>query len=309
MNPPDWPALPFAEWEQTCDTLHMWTQIVGKTRMALTPLENHWWNVPLYVTPRGLTTSAIPWKSGTFAVEFDLVAHQLLFHTSSGVQHCMRLFARSVADFYSEYMGTLRSLGIDVRIYKVPVEFDDLTPFDQDQHHASYDTEHVERFRRILIHTDRLCKQFRSRFLGKSSPVHFFWGSFDLAVTRFSGRPAPEREGADAMMREAYSHEVTSCGFWPGNRVFPHAAFYAYSAPIPPGLEKETVRPAGSAYWDANLGGEFIFKYEDARGSALKNDATPDQAILDFFQSAYEAGANLAQWDRASLERKQSHPA
>ena len=188
MNPSDWPALPFAEWEKTCDTLHMWTQIVGKTRMALTPLENHWWNVPLYVTPRGLGTSAIPWKNGSFSMEFDLVAHQLLFHGSGGVQHCMRLFPRSVADFYAEYMASLKSLGIEVRIYKVPVEFDDVTPFDQDQHHASYDTEYVERFRRILIHSDRIFKQFRSRFLGKSSPVHFFWGSFDLAVTRFSGR-------------------------------------------------------------------------------------------------------------------------
>lgn len=296
MSPPEWPALPFAEWEKTCDTLHMWTQIVGKTRMALTPLENHWWNVPLYVTPRGLSTSAIPWGTGTFAIEFDLVAHQLLFHSSGGVQHCMRLFPRSVADFYAEYMASLKSLGVEARIYETPVEFDDVTPFDQDQHHASYDTEYVERFRRILIHADRIFKQFRSKFLGKSSPVHFFWGSFDLAVTRFSGLRAPERDGADPVTREAYSHEVTSCGFWPGDRRFPHAAFYAYSAPVPSGLEKEPVRPAG-AYWESKLG-EFIFKYEDAR-----NTPFPDQAILDFCQSAYEAGAKLAHWDRASLER------
>lgn len=296
----DWPALPFAEWEKTCDTLHMWTQIVGKTRMALTPLENHWWNVPLYVTPRGLSTSAIPWNNGSFSMEFDLVAHQLLFLSSGGVQHCMRLFPRSVADFYAEYMASLKSLGIEVKIYKVPVEFDDLTPFDQDTHHASYDTEYVERFRRILVNADRIFKQFRSRFLGKCSPVHFFWGSFDLAVTRFSGRRAPEREGVDPVTREAYSHEVTSCGFWPGDRRFPHPAFYAYSAPVPQGLEKEPVRPA-AAGWNTQLG-EFIFKYEDARGT-LKNDASPDQAILDFCQSAYEAGAKLAQWDRASLER------
>ena len=296
MNPPEWPALPFAEWEKTCDTLHMWTQIVGKTRMALAPLENHWWNVPLYVTPRGLGTSAVPWKSGVFSIEFDLVAHQLLFHSSGGVQHSIRLFPRSVADFYAEYMAALRSLEIEVRIYKVPVEFDDVTPFDQDRHHASYDTGYVERFHHILIHADRIFKQFRSRFLGKSSPVHFFWGSFDLAVTRFSGRRAPEREGVDPVTREAYSHEVTSCGFWPGSRVFPHAAFYAYSAPVPPGLEKEPVRPP-AAGWDSTLG-EFIFKYEDARlGPA------PDQAILDFCQSAYEGGANLAKWDRSSFER------
>jgi hypothetical protein len=296
----DWPALPFAEWEKTCDTLHMWTQIVGKTRMALTPLENHWWNVPLYVTPRGLSTSAIPWKNGSFSIEFDLVAHQLLFNSSAGVQHCMRLFPRSVADFYAEYMASLKSLGIEVKIYKIPVEFDDVTPFDQDTHHASYDTEYVERFRRILVNCDRTFKQFRSRFLGKSSPVHFFWGSFDLAVTRFSGRRAPEREGVDRMTREAYSHEVTSCGFWPGNRVFPQPAFYAYSAPVPPGLEKEPVRP-DAAGWNTQLG-EFIFKYEDAR-DALKNDASPEEAILDFCQSAYEVGAKLAHWDRASLER------
>jgi uncharacterized protein DUF5996 len=276
----------------------MWTQIVGKTRMKLAPLENHWWNVPLYVTPRGLGTSPIPWKTGAFSMEFDLVAHQLLFHSSGGAQHCMRLYPRSVADFYAEYMAALRSLGIDVKIYKTPVEFDDLTPFDQDQHHASYDAEYVERFRNILIHSDRVFKQFRSQFLGKSSPVHFFWGSFDLAVTRFSGRRAPEREGADPVTREAYSHEVTSCGFWPGDRRFPHAAFYAYSAPVPPGLEKEPIRPAGAAYWDAKLA-EFVFQYEDARKSA-----SPDDAILDFCQSAYEAGAKLAQWDRAGLERR-----
>ena len=208
MTPSEWPALPFAEWETTCDTLHMWTQIVGKTRMALSPLENHWWNVPLYVAPRGLSTSAIPSGKEIFEVEFDLVGHQLQIGTSTGKQHSIRLYARSVADFYDEYMAALRSLGIDVRINRVPVEFDDLTPFDQDQHHASYDTEYVERFRRILVHCDRIFKQFRSRFIGKVSPVHFFWGSFDLAVTRFSGRRAPQKDGADAVTREAYSHEV-----------------------------------------------------------------------------------------------------
>ena len=296
MNPTEWPALPFAEWEKTCDTLHMWTQIVGKTRLKLAPLENHWWNVPLYVTPRGLSTSAIPWKSGSFCVEFDLISHRLVLETSAGAGHSMRLYPRSVADFYAEYMAALRSLGIDVRIYKTPVEFDDTTPFDQDQHHASYDREYVERFHRVLVHADRVFKQFRSRFLGKCSPVHFFWGSFDLAVTRFNGRRAPGREGADAMMREAYSHEVTSCGFWPGDRRFPHASFYAYSAPVPEGLEKEPVRPA-PAEWNAALG-EFIFPYEAVRASA-----EPEQAVLDFCQSAYEAGAKLAQWDRGSLDR------
>ncbi len=297
MSPSEWPALPFSEWEKTCDTLHMWTQIVGKTRLELSPLENHWWNVPLYVTPRGLTTSAIPWKDGSFAIAFDLVAHRLLLETSEGVEHSIRLYPRSVADFYAEYAAALGSLGIGVRIYKVPVEFDDTTPFDQDHHHASYDTEYVERFRRVLIHADRVLKRFRSRFLGKCSPVHFFWGSFDLAVTRFSGRRAPEREGADPMMREAYSHEVTSCGFWPGDRRYPHAAFYAYSAPVAPGLEREPVRPA-AAEWNSQLG-EFVLPYEDVRISSH-----PDQAVLEFCQSAYEAGAKLAKWDRASLERQ-----
>jgi len=274
----------------------MWTQIVGKTRLALTPLENHWWNVTLYVTPRGLTTSAIPCPSGTLEIEFDLVAHQLWMRTSHGKQHSMRLYQRSVADFYAEYMASLRTLGIEVSIYRKPAEFDDTTPFDEDQHHASYDTEYVERFRRILIQSDRVFKQFRARFLGKSSPVHFFWGSFDLAVTRFSGRRAPQKEGADPMTREAYSHEVTSCGWWPGNRLFPQPAYYAYSAPVPLGLDAEPVRPA-AAHWDSQLG-EFILKYDDARTAP-----SPEQAILDFCQSAYEAGAKLAQWDRSSLER------
>jgi hypothetical protein len=296
LSQSDWPPLPFAEWENTCDTLHMWTQIVGKTRLALTPLENHWWNVPLYVTPLGLTTSAIPYGAGAFELDFDLVAHKLWIKTSSGQGRSIGLFPRSVADFYAEYMASLKTLGIEVAIYRTPVEFDDPTPFDEDHHHASYDTEYVERFRRILIQCGRVLHQFRSRFLGKCSPVHFFWGSFDLAVTRFSGRPAPPREGADQMTREAYSHEVTSCGWWPGDRRFKDAAFYAYSAPSPPGLDAEPVRPA-AAHWDSQLG-EFILKYDDARAMP-----SPDQAILDFCQSAYEAGAKLAHWDRALLER------
>jgi hypothetical protein len=274
----------------------MWTQIVGKTRLALAPLENHWWNVPFYVTPRGLGTSAIPCGADTFEMEFDLMAHHLVMRKSSGTQHFIRLYARSVADFYAEYMAALRALGIEALIYRKPVEFDDVTPFDEDQHHASYDTIYVERFRRILIESDRIFKQFRSRFVGKSSPVHFFWGSFDLAVTRFSGRRAPQKEGVDPITREAYSHEVASCGFWPGDRRFKNASYYAYSAPSPPGLDGEAVRPQ-AAYWDRQLG-EFIFKYEDARATPA-----PDRAVLEFCQSAYEAGAKLAQWDRASLER------
>jgi hypothetical protein len=286
----EWPAIPFPAWESTCDTLHMWTQIVGKTRMALAPLENHWWNVAFYVTPRGLTTSPVPFHSRTFAAEFDLIAHQLLIHTSEGAEHSIPLFARSVADFCGEYMACLRSLGIEVSIHRTPVEFDDATPFDRDFHHASYDTKHVESFRRVLTGADRVFKEFRARFIGKSSPVHFFWGSFDLAVTRFSGRLCPLPDNVDPVTREAYSHEVISCGFWAGDRKFPYPAFYSYTKPAPLGIEK-------SAYWNSQMG-EFILLYDDVRAAE-----SPDTAILDFCQSSYEAGANLAGWDRRALER------
>ncbi|MBV9760084.1 MAG: hypothetical protein JO340_05940 [Acidobacteriaceae bacterium] len=296
MDLTEWPPLRFDEWEKTCDTLHLWTQIVGKTRLALTPLENHWWNVPLYLTPRGLTTSPIPFGHLTFEAQFDFVSHALSLQTSEGRQEIIRLAPRSVADFYREYMTRLHSLGIEVAIHRTPVEFDDLTPFDQDQHHASYDTGSVERFRCVLIESDCVLKEFRARFIGKCSPVHFFWGSFDLAVTRFSGRRATPAPSADPITREAYSHEVISCGFWPGDRRYRQAAFYSYTAPAPAGLSEQPVRPA-PAYWDANLG-EFLLKYEDVRRSQ-----SPREAILDFCQSTYEAGARLAHWDRASLER------
>jgi hypothetical protein len=291
LNSPEWPALPFQDWEATCDTLHMWSQIVGKTRMALTPRVNHWWNVTLYVTPVGLTTSPIPFGERTFEVEFDFMSHRLNQRTSDGRDRIVSLYARSVADFYAEYMSALREIGISVRINPVPAEFDDPTPFDKDHHHASYDRKHVESFRQILVNADRVLKTFRTRFLGKCSPVQFFWGSFDLAVTRFSGRKAPERDGVDATTKEAYSHEVISCGFWPGDRRFKHAAFYSYTAPGPPGLEKET------SYWNSQLG-EFILKYDDVRASD-----SPEEAILEFCQSTYEAGAKLAAWDRTALER------
>lgn len=274
----------------------MWTQIVGKTRLALAPPENHWWQVPMYVTPRGLSTSTIPYRNQTFDVEFDLVAHKLSIRTSEGDDAGIPLFPRSVADFYAEYMARLRSLGIDITIHRTPEEFDDKTPFDQDRHHASYDTGYVETFRRILINADRILKQFRSRFQGKCSPVHFFWGSFDLAVTRFSGRRASLPPDADRMTREAYSHEVISCGFWPGDRKFGHPAFYSYTAPAPMGINQAAVRPA-AASWNSQLG-EFILKYDDVRATV-----SPAQAILDFCQSTYEAGAALAHWDRGSLER------
>jgi len=275
----------------------MWTQIVGKTRMTLTPLENHWWNVPLYVTTRGLNTSPIPYQHETFEVEFDFISHKLSIRTSEGEERALGLFPRSVADFYGDYVGNLRSLGIEVSFRLTPDEFDDLTPFDQDQHHAAYDAHYVENFRRILISADRVLKQFRSRFLGKCSPVHFFWGSFDLAVSRFSDRRAPLPPDADSITREAYSHEVISCGFWPGDRRYKHPAFYSYTSPAPSGLENQAVRPS-TARWETQLR-EFIFNYDDARATE-----SPDQAILDFCQSTYEAGATLAQWDRDVLERR-----
>ena len=293
---PEWPSLPFSEWENTCDTIHMWTQIVGKTRMVLTPPVNHWWHVTLYVTPRGLSTSSIPYQGKTFDVEFDFIFHRLTLRTSDGRERVIPLYARSVADFYAEYMASLRSLGIEVKINRIPSEFDDPTPFDDDQHHASYNREYVERFHRILIHSDRLLKQFRGAFQGKCSPVHFFWGSFDLAVTRFCGRSAPPQPGVDSMTREAYSHEVISCGFWPGDRRFKHPAFYAYTAPKPDGIDEEPIRPQ-TAYWDNQLG-LFILKYEDVRAAD-----SPENAVLDFCQSTYEAGANLAKWERDVLER------
>lgn len=299
MDLPEWPPLPFDEWEKTCDTLHLWTQIVGKTRLALTPLENHWWNVPLYLTPRGLTTSPIPSGGLTFEAEFDFISHILSLRTSDDREETIPLFPRSVADFYREYMARLRSLQIEVAIHPVPVEFDDTTPFDLDQHHASYDTPYVERFRSILIGSDRVLKEFRARFIGKSSPVHFFWGSFDLAVTRFSGRRATLPPTTDRVTREAYSHEVISCGFWPGDRRYRQPAFYSYTAPAPADLNQQPVRP-DAGYWDTQLR-EFLFKYDNAR--QLKS---PSQGILDFCQSTYEAGAKLAHWDRASLERSPS---
>lgn len=288
-----WPALPFREWEATCDTVHMWTQIVGKTRMTLSAPLNHWWHVPLYVTPRGLSTSPIPIGGGTFEVEFDFIGHQCAIRTSSGQGRSIPLFARSVADFYAEYMACLRSLGIEVKFELKPEEFDDATPYDEDRHHASYDVAYVERFREILIMADTVLKKFRARYLGKSSPVHFFWGSFDLAVTRFNGELCPPPKMSDRVMAEAYSHQVISCGFWPGDRKMPEPAFYAYAVPKPAGLEAARVRPGE---WDTQLG-EFILKYEDARAAKQ-----PEEAILDFCQSTYEAAANLAKWDRAALE-------
>lgn len=295
-GPECWPSLPFDSWKDTCATLHMWTQIVGKVRMRLTPLLNHWWNVPLYVTARGLSTSRIPYRDRAFELRFDFVAHQLVLEASDGMAAALPLAPRTVAGFYAEFMAMLRFAGIEATIWKMPVEVPDPIPFDQDHSHASYDREPVEKFWRILLSADAVLNQFRSAFTGKSSPVHFFWGSFDLAVTRFSGRRAPERPGADSITREAYSHEVSSVGVWPGGGA-QDAAFYSYTAPEPPGFSEARVRPGGARY-DAQLK-EFILPYDEVRRST-----SPTAALLEFCQSTYEAGANLGGWDRNALERQ-----
>ena len=295
-QPECWPALPLDSWKDTYATLHMWTQMVGKVRLRLTPLVNHWWNVPFYVTARGLTTSRIPYGQGAFELWFDFIAHELVLETTDGMRKSLPLAPRSVAEFYAEFMEVLRSAGIEVKIWRMPVEIANPIPFDQDREHHAYDPAAVEKFWRILLSVDAVFGQFRSAFIGKCSPVHFFWGSFDLAVTRFSGRRAPERPGADAVTREAYSHEVSSVGFWPGGGDIKGAAFYSYMAPEPPGFKEANVRP-GAAYYEKQPG-EFLLMYEDVRKAE-----SPTASLLDFCQSTYEAGANLAKWDRAALER------
>jgi Family of unknown function (DUF5996) len=289
-----WPELPLRTWQDTYDTLHMWTQIVGKVRMTLTPLVNHWWNVPLYVCARGLTTLPIPYDHKIFEMRFDFLGHKLLIETSGGETKTLELAPRSVADFYRELMSTLHSMGIQVEIHAHPDEFANPIPFDQDDVHKSYDRTAVERFFRVLISVDSVLKDFRTRFIGKCSPVHFFWGSFDLAVTRFSGRLAPPRP--DPMTQEAYSHEVSSAGFWPGGGDIQGPAFYSYTAPEPAGLQTYPIRPAKALYHKGLS--EFILMYDDVRAQA-----SPELQIMEFFQSTYEAGANLGKWNRAALER------
>jgi len=297
VDSPDlWPPLPLSAWADTYATLHMWTQIVGKVRLALSPHVNHWWEVPLYVNARGLTTSPIPYRGEIFEIQFDFVDHRLVVTTSDGSTNSMRLEPRAVADFLTEFMALLHSLGIDVKIWNMPVEIPNPIRFDQDRVHASYDPQQVAALWRILINVDAILKEFRSGFIGKVSPVHFFWGSFDLAVTRFSGRRAPERPTADAMTREAYSHEVSSVGFWPGGGEVRGAAFYAYAAPEPAGYGESAVRPAG-AFYNKQLG-EFLLMYDDVRTAP-----TPRKALLDFCRSTYDAAADLGHWDRAALEK------
>jgi hypothetical protein len=296
-----WPALPFAEWQDTYHTLHMWTQIVGKTRLALAPMENHWWQIALYLTPRGLTTSAMPSGTRTFAVDFDFLDHQLYLRSSDGGTRALPLVPQSVADFYAGYMAALRSLGLEVRILPTPVEVVTAIPFAADTVHASYDADAANRCWRILVQADRVLKRFRGRFLGKASPVHFFWGSFDLAATRFSGRAAPRHPGGapncpDYVMEEAYSRECSSCGFWFGGGSNAEPAFYAYAYPEPAGYAERPVGPSGARY-DAGMR-EFILPYE-----AVRNATAPDEMLLEFLQSTYEAAAELGGWDRDSLER------
>jgi hypothetical protein len=294
QNP--WPELPLDAWQDTYATLHMWTQIVGKVRLALSPRINHWWEVPLYVNARGLTTSPIPYGDGIFEIQFDFIEHKLSIHTSWGSSRGLALKPQSVADFYAEFMSALRSLGIEVKIWTMPCEVPNPVRFGDDTQHAAYDPELAHRFWQILILCDSVFQEFRSRFIGKDSPVHFFWGSFDLAVTRFSGRRAPERPGADSITREAYSHEVISAGFWPGGGEIKGPAFYAYAAPEPAGFAEQPVQPA-DAFYHPQLH-EFLLMYDDVRRSA-----SPRQALLSFLQSTYEAGANLGCWDRKELER------
>jgi hypothetical protein len=296
LSPDSWPELPLEAWQDTYATLHMWTQIVGKVRLALSPRINHWWEVPLYVNARGLTTSAIPYGGRIFEVQFDFIDHKLIIQTSWGSAIILALKRQSVADFYAEFMSALRSLGVVVKIWTMPVEVPDPVRFPADTQHAAYDPEYANRFWRILVLCENIFQEFRAGFVGKDSPVHFFWGSFDLCVTRFSGRRAPERGGADSITREAYSHEVISAGFWPGGGDIKGAAFYCYAAPEPAGLAEQTVLPA-EAFYHPQLH-EFLLMYDDVRRAA-----TPRPALLGFLQSTYDAGANLANWDRKELER------
>ncbi len=297
-----WPRLPFASWKDTCDTLHLWTQIVGKVKLRLAPFVNHWWHVALHVSPRGLTTGDIPWRGGHFALTFDFVAQELRIETSDGDVARVELRPRTVADFYRELLDTLARLGIRVSIWPMPVEMpDNHIPLDRDEVHGAYDSAAAGTFWRMLLVADKCLQEFRSSFIGKCSPVHFFWGSFDLAVTRFSGRPAPVRSEFDAVMREAYSHEVSSAGFWPGGGAVPDAAFYSYTAPEPPGFKTATVRPR-QAFYSADVS-EFLLRYEDARGAS-----SPEDAVRQFLETTYEAGASLGNWDRTALERPPTVP-
>lgn len=291
------PALPLESWKGTLATLHMWTQIVGKVRLKLCPLVNHWWNVPLYLTARGLTTSAMPYAQETVEVQFDFMDHKLLIETSEDRNFVMPLEPQSVAEFYKKFMAGLAEVGVSVSIWTMPCELPDPIAFDRDFVHAEYDREAVSKFWRILAWVDQRLKEFRAGFQGKASPVHFFWGSFDLAVTRFSGRVAPPRPGADSITREAYSHEVSSAGFWAGGGDIAGPCFYSYAAPEPEGFAASKVQPA-AAYYHPQMK-EFLLMYDDVRTAD-----SPKDALMAFLNSTYEAAANLGKWDRKALERQ-----
>jgi len=300
-RPEAWPSLPLEAWKDTYATLHMWTQIVGKVRLARSPWTNHSWHVTLYVTARGLTTSPVPYGVRTFQIDFDFISHQLTLHSSDGLSGRVVLQPQSVATFYAMLMAEMDKLDLHVDINRTPNEVADPIPFEEDETHRAYDAEYANRFWRILVQADRIFKEFRARFTGKCSPVHFFWGAPDLAVTRFSGRRAPKHPGGvpnlpDWVAREAYSEEVSSCGFWPGGGPIPYAAFYSYAYPEPAGFAASSVQP-GAAFYSSDLR-EFILPYDIVRQSE-----SPDETLLEFLQTTYAAAANLAKWDRSSLER------
>jgi Family of unknown function (DUF5996) len=296
-----WPDLPFAAWSDTCNTLQLWTQVVGKVRIALTPLINHWWNATFFVTARGLAAPAMPFAGGMVDVTFDFASHRLVIETSDGRAESFALKPMAVCDFYTEFMARLRRLGVDVQIKTMPCEIAGAIPFDGDRVHAHYDPEYARRFWHALVQINRVMNVFRARFLGKASPVHFFWGSFDLVVTRFSGRSAPPPKGhtpcvADWIMAEAYSHECSSCGFWPGNGGFGSAAFFVYAYPEPAGYGDTRLSTAGASY-NKDVG-QFILPYD-----AVRQARDPDALLLGFLQETYAAAADLAKWDRKALER------
>lgn len=298
----EWPDAPVAGWLNTCETIQLWTQVVGKIRLALAPEENHWWHVPLYLTADGLTTSVMPHAGRFLQIDFDFLAHRLIVKTSTGATASMALYGRPLRDFYSELLEKLTALGFPVRIWPVPVEMNEAVPFDQDDGHSEYDPVIAERIWRILLRADQSLKEFRGGFLGKASPVHFFWGSFDLAATRFSGRRAPRHPGgvpnlADWVARDGYSHELSSCGFWPGTAGrFERPAFYAYAYPEPEGLGQARIRPDAGFYHPGLR--EFLLPYDD-----LPKSAAPAETVRDFLQSTYEAIADLGRWNRGELER------
>lgn len=302
MKTETWPPIPLDEWQDTCATFHMWTQIVGKIRLRSAPWTNHSWHTTLYVTSRGLTTAAMPHREASFQLDFDLVDHQLLVQKSDGAVFRMQLESQDVAGFYADLMDALRRMDLEVRIHGKPNEVENPIPFAKDTVHRSYDAERVNRFWRVLVQSDRVFRTFRGRFIGKCSPVHLFFGALDLAVTRFSGRRAPLHPGGipnlpDAVTQEAYSHEVSSCGFWAGGGAIAYPAYYSYAYPEPAGFASAPVQPA-EAFYSQDLR-EFILPYD-----AVRQSSDPDATLLAFLQSTYEAAANLASWSRAELEKR-----